>query len=62
MSPTVLAFSLTFTAAFEVEYMIVPCSPTCGTLVPAVELMIRTLAGSCLVAEVSISGTDLELG
>lgn len=36
-------------AALDAAYMIVPFSPTWGTLVPAVELMMSNLDGSCLV-------------
>lgn len=59
MSLLGLMLLLTLTAALEAEYMIVPCSPTWGTLVPAVELIINTLAGSCLDAAACISGRDL---
>ncbi|CRK16708.1 hypothetical protein BN1708_002950 [Verticillium longisporum] len=50
---------LTLAAAFETEYMMVPCSPTCGTLLPAVELMVSTRAGSSLEAACCSKGRNL---
>ena len=47
-------------AALDTEYMIVPCSPIWGTLMPAVELTIMILEGSEGVAPAVSSGTILD--
>lgn len=52
---------LTLAAAFDVEYMMVPCSPTWGTFVPAVELIVMMRAGSSLDEAFSRRGSDLQL-
>jgi hypothetical protein len=50
---------LTCAAAFDTEYIIVPFSPTCGTLLPAVELTMMILEGSRRVPAASNIGANL---
>lgn len=52
---------LTCAAAFEMEYMIVPFSPTLGTLIPAVDETMTILDGSAAVLAEDRSGKKLSI-
>jgi hypothetical protein len=45
----------------ETLYMIVPCSPTCGTVVPAVEDTMMMREGSCRVPAFSSRDANLRV-